>query len=46
MICNIVGAWEYTMEISESVDEKINTAFVVGLVVVIVVFWFLIIPSA
>ena len=46
MICNIVGEWEHTMEISESVDEKINTAFVVGLVVVIVVFWFLIIPSA
>lgn len=45
MICNIVENG-YTMEISEDVEEKINIAFVVGLVVVVVAFWFLIIPSA
>ena len=33
------------MDISETLEDKINTAFVVGLVVFIVIFWFLVMPS-
>ena len=35
-----------TMEISEALEEKVNTLFVAGLTVFIILFWFLVIPSA
>ena len=34
------------MELSEIMEDRINTIFAVGLVVFIIVLWFLIIPSA
>jgi len=34
------------MEIPESLENKLNAAFVVGITLFIVVFWFLVIPSA
>lgn len=34
------------MNISKEVEDKINIAFVVGIVVFIVILWFLIIPGA
>jgi len=34
------------MELSETMEDRINTIFVAGLVVFIIVLWFLIIPSA
>jgi len=34
------------MEISETLENKLNAVFVAGLTVFIVVFWFLVIPSA
>ena len=34
------------MEISEALEEKVNTLFVAGLIVFIILFWFLVIPSA
>ncbi len=34
-----------TMELSEVVEDRINTIFVNGLVMFIVVLWFFIIPS-
>jgi len=34
------------MEIPETLEHKLNAAFVAGLTVFIVFFWFLVIPSA
>ena len=34
-----------TMELSEVVEDRINIIFVAGLVVLIIVLWFFIIPS-
>jgi len=34
------------MEIPETLENKLNAAFVAGLTVFIIVFWFLVIPSA
>jgi len=34
------------MEIPETLENKLNAAFVAGLTVFIVVFWFFVIPSA
>jgi len=33
------------MELSETMEDRINTIFVAGLVVLIIVLWFFIIPS-
>ena len=34
------------MEISETLEIKLNAVFVAGLTVFIIVFWFIVIPSA
>ena len=34
------------MEIPETLEKKLNAAFVAGLTVFIIVFWFFVIPSA
>jgi len=34
------------MEIPETLEKKLNAVFVAGLTVFVVVFWFLVIPSA
>ena len=33
------------MELSETMEDRINTIFVAGLVVLIIVLWFFIVPS-
>jgi hypothetical protein len=45
LVC-FLGKRRCTMEIPEALENKLNAAFVAGLTVFIVVFWFLVIPSA
>jgi hypothetical protein len=34
------------MELSESFEEKLNVVFVAGLMIFILIFWFIVIPTA
>ena len=45
LVC-FLGKRRCTMEIPETLEKKLNAAFVAGLTVFIIVFWFFVIPSA